>query len=188
MMGPMLRPEQNGEKIIRHRTPDDVLKRDGRRMMVRPVEGEEHLQFLKWKLEEEAAEVASATGETVAEEIADVRQALIDFCAVAGIKPALVRVADIDGVPTAQADRIAFFRGLIERLGALAASVPDDDMDRVAHVGEMLGVIGTMTDMAGIREAVRTELAKKFEAKGGFIPGLVWKVPEEAMKKEAEAS
>lgn len=184
----MLRPEQNGEKLVRNRTPDDVFRRDGRRMMVRPVEGEEHLRFLKWKLEEEVAEVASATAETIAEEIADVRQVLMDFCAVAGIKPVHVQVMPTDVAPASKPERIAFFRGLTERLGALAAAVPDDNMDRVAHVGEMLGVIGTMTDMAGIRDAVRRELTDKFKAKGGFVPGIAWKVPEGVMKKEAEAS
>jgi|GEM_PF-5600159 len=175
----MLRPEQNGEKLIRHRTPDDVFARDKRRMTVRPVEGEEHILFLKWKLEEEAAEVASATAQTITEEIADVRQALTDFCTVAGIKPALLRVPVMNGVPTSNVERGEFFRGLIQRLGTLASSIPDDEVDRVVYVGEMLGVIGAMTDMAGIRDAVRTEMARKLRLKGGFIPGIAWKVPHE---------
>ena len=51
------------------------------------LQGAELIQALSQKLHEEADEVAVASSEELAEEIADVQQILRDICSVAGIDP-----------------------------------------------------------------------------------------------------
>lgn len=51
------------------------------------LQGTELVQALSRKLHEEADEVAAASSEELAEEIADVQQILRDICSVAGIDP-----------------------------------------------------------------------------------------------------
>lgn len=170
----MLRPEQNGEKLVRHLMPAKSEKP----MMVREVTAEEHLQFLEWKIREEAEEVASADAKTFAMELGDLRQALADFCTVAGIKLASLQFSDSNAVPTEHAARVAFFRAQVARLPELAAEIPLDEREAAEHIGTMLGVINVVTDIAGIRDAVRAEMARKLKELGGFNPGIAWKVVE----------
>lgn len=170
----MLRPEQDGWKLIRHKMPEA----SGKPMIVRGVTGDEHVRFLEWKLEEEALEVADAvTGKdsaAVIEEVADVRQVLVDVCRVAGILPAKLAISHAD-VPKALVERRAFFRAQVDRLVALSSAVPENGADLMDRVGGVLGALNAITDVAGIREQVLRKMAAKFEERGGFDPGVAWK-------------
>jgi phosphoribosyl-ATP pyrophosphohydrolase len=176
----MLRPEQDGWKLIRHKMPETSEKP----MMVRTVTGDEHLRFLGWKLEEEAREVEDAVlkkdSSAVIKEIADVRQVLSDLCRVAGILPAKLVIPTVDGVPNALDERKVFFRAQVDRLVALSTSVPEDGADLMDRIGDILGVLNAVTDIPGIREQVVREMAAKFDERGGFNPGVAWKVVEKA--------
>lgn len=160
---------QNGEKLIRHLIPAEPT---------RIVEGDEHVQFLKWKIAEEAGEVATSNAETFAAELADVRQALSDFLAVTGIKLSQLRTTAPEDGPPETAEKIRYFRSLIDQLAALAGAVPDDDIDRIDHVSSMLQVIVTLAHIAGKRDAVRSEMAKKLAELGDFAHGVVWQAHE----------
>jgi predicted house-cleaning noncanonical NTP pyrophosphatase (MazG superfamily) len=169
--------EQNGEKLIRHRIPDNVPKHVKRAMELRVVEGDEHIAFLKWKLAEEAGEVMNADAKTFVEELADVRQVVSDFCTVAGIKFSSLRVPVPEDGPPEQSEKIRFFRSQIERLLELAKAVPDDDIDRTERMGDVLQVITTIAHVAGIRDQVRTAMTKKLQERGDFVHGIVLKMP-----------
>lgn len=169
---------QNGEKLIRHRVPDNVPKHVKRTMELRTVSGDEHIAFLKWKLAEEAQEVANADAKTFVEELADVRQVVSDFCTVAGIKFSSLRIPVPDGGPPEQSEKIRFFRAQIDRLLELAQNVPDDDFDRTEHMGDVLQVLTTIAHVAGIRDQVRTAMAKKLQDRGDFVHGIVLKMPK----------
>jgi predicted house-cleaning noncanonical NTP pyrophosphatase (MazG superfamily) len=173
-------PERNGEKLVRHLTPAFIEKRDGRRMTTRVVEGEEHVRFLGWKVLEEAEEVAAADAKTFSEELGDLRQALADFCAVAGIKVGGIALPEAGDVPTDRDARIAYFRAQIVRLVEMAGAIPPDEREAAEHIGRMLGVINAVTDIAGIRDDVRAKMAAKVRERGGFIPGIAWKVVEKS--------
>lgn len=176
MVSPMGIEQSDGEKLIRHLMPAFIAKRDGRKMTTRVVEGEEHVVFLKKKIAEEADELAAASSETFAEELGDVRQALSDFCVVVGIKPLQLRPRAVGALPAAQDERIRLFRGHVARLADLAGSVPDDEADRADHVSAMLESIAAVTEIAGIREAVRAQMAAKLREKGDFAHGIVWRM------------
>jgi phosphoribosyl-ATP pyrophosphohydrolase len=177
----MLRPEQDGWKLIRHKMPESSEKP----MIVRRVVGEEHVTFLGWKLEEEAREVEDAVSKkdsaAVIKEAADVRQVLSDLCRVAGILPAKLSIPPVEGVPKALDERREFFRAQVDRLVALSESVASAERaDLMDRVGEILGALNAVTDVAGIREQVVREMQAKFEERGGFDPGIAWKIVEKA--------
>lgn len=177
----MLRPEQDGWKLIRHKMPEASEKP----MIVRTVTGDEHVRFLGWKLDEEAREVADAVSQkdsaAVIKEVADVRQVLVDLCRVAGILTGRLVVPAAD-VPKALDERRAFFRAQVDRLVALSSSVPEDGADLMDRVGEVLGALNAITDVAGIRDDVLREMQAKFDERGGFDPGVAWKVVEKASR------
>jgi phosphoribosyl-ATP pyrophosphohydrolase len=175
----MLRPEQDGWKLIRHKMPGTSENP----MIVRGVTGDEHVKFLEWKLEEEAREVEDAVSKkdsaAVIEEVADVRQVLSDLCRVAGVLTGRLIVPTAD-VPKVLEERKEFFRTQVARLVALSSSVPRDGADLMDRIGDVLGALNAITDVAGIRDQVLREMQKKADARGGFDPGVVWKVVEKA--------
>jgi len=180
----MLRPEQDGWKLIRHKMPELVWKRDGRRMMTRPVEGEEHVRYLRWKFDEEANEVVAATIRRLAGELADVRQTLRDFCTLANIAVGDLRVEPFEKlrerVPKGPKARVIADLAEALRGHADAFARGNEDAD-TCIVEEALETVGLLTAAANIREDVRMELAWKLEERGGFIPGILWKVPEKPL-------
>lgn len=170
----------DGWKLIRHRIPDVARATDGTRMETRPTDGDEHVWYLKRKLEEEAAEVADAKADTFVAEMADLRQALNDFCVVAGIDFDRLRAPEPNGALPPKADLPALFRERITRLVALADDVPDEGFDAVERVNDLLAVLASITHMAGIRDLVRAEVKRKLEEKGDFAHGVLWKKPQAA--------
>ncbi len=165
-------PKFNGWKLIRNKMPACSPSP----MIVREVSGDEHVWYLKRKMEEESLEVAGAT--TAAgfiEEMADVRQVLSDYCAVTGLRVAHLRLPAIDGVPAVATDRMPFFRSQVDRVVELAHAMPDDEADLMDHVAETVAVLKLITDIAGIQDKVVATLKAKFEERGGFNPGVLWK-------------
>jgi predicted house-cleaning noncanonical NTP pyrophosphatase (MazG superfamily) len=79
-------------KLVRDNIADWHIKA-GHTPKVTYLKGTELIQALSQKLHEEADEVAGASPEELAEEIADVQQILNDICAVTGIE--LVQVEEI---------------------------------------------------------------------------------------------
>ena len=172
MVGPM-ESTRFDEKLIRGKIPANVLAREGVRLKTRAAAEGEKPGLLRRKIAEETGELARADAESFVAEMADVRQALADFCVVAGIRPATLAVPETNGVPVLAEERVRFFRSQVERVRDLGAAVPEDPAEATEHVTAMLATIGTITHVAGIRDAVRAALAEKFEQSGGFLDGVV---------------
>ena len=81
-------------KLVRDRIPE-IIRADGREPDVRTLDDAEYLHELHVKLHEEADELAAASGDQVAEELADVLEVVQAIARANGVDMGQVgRVAD----------------------------------------------------------------------------------------------
>lgn len=176
----MLPPEQDGWKLVRHKMPDGW-----RDPIIREVRGEEHARFLRWKIDEEVDEVLEAgAGAKLAEEIADVRQALMDLCNVTCIALADLAIEPYDELAARvpKGPKSAVVRALGVELRAHAdALLAASDEELGPHIRGISETLGLMTAAAKAREDVRAALQRKLDERGGFNPGIAWKVVEKPL-------
>ncbi len=159
-----------GGKLIRHLLPEGSIAADGLTAVTHIEQGEQLVGRLQAKVSEEAHEVEGAkTPAKIAEELADVRQVIIDLCDVTDIKAADIRIGAM--LETVHATDVAvWIDKLVERADALAAADPDD---LVAPIGDVLEAVTVITAILGIRDTVREELARKLKENGRFREGVI---------------
>jgi predicted house-cleaning noncanonical NTP pyrophosphatase (MazG superfamily) len=105
-------------KLVRDTIVDQQLA-SGAKPTYRQLSPEEHKQALVAKIAEESAEIAAASPDTVAEEIADVQQAIDDLIALCGLTA--------QDVATAQAAKSAKNGAFKKGLYVDTVEVAEDD-------------------------------------------------------------
>ena len=83
-----MRTEHN--KLVRDKIPK-IIRNSGNRCEITTLDDAEYIKALKRKLVEEAQEVATASPEDLAQELADVMEVMEALMAAAGIEPGKVR-------------------------------------------------------------------------------------------------
>ena len=164
-----------GGKLVRDNDPGRLIGL-GYDIVAHEEDGLNLLMRLRYKVGEEAAEIAAAGDGAVAGELADIRQALSDLCTHAGIKPGALRVRppeEIAGlIPDKDEDEAIkdLSASLVIASVGLFACEDDDLPDRIPGIIDLVQAITTVTKT---RDRVRAEMASRLRERGGFLGGKI---------------